>query len=147
MRDTQHEEGYAWTWEPAAAIALLAIVSAWLSVQAGRSVALFVTGQGWWWPNDQAAFSSTWGIIVGDVYAGLPINGGSGPILAWILALVILAGFGYAIGYITIRIIGSQKDKGFASRAHAEELLGITRLRKNRRIIRPDLYTNKVRSS
>lgn len=146
MRDIQHEEGYAWTWEPAAAVALLVVVSAWLSVQTGRSVALFLTGQGWWWPSDQATISSTWGVIAGDVYAGLQLSGESGPILAWILALVMLANLGYAIGFITVRIVATQKDKGWASRAHAEELLGITRLRKTRKIIRPDLYNKKVRS-
>jgi hypothetical protein len=38
---------------------------------------------------------------------------------------------------------GPGRMRGVASRAEAERLLGVTRLRKNRTIIRPDLYRKR----
>lgn len=143
MDDQQHKDGYPWTWEPAAAVALGLATIAVLSLQLGRTAALLVTGSGTWWPAPEQLITSTWGITQGHLDAGLPNvihDATAPPWLAWTLAAVFALALSTAGGWLLWRLRGHGAMKGMATTDQANQLLGVARLRKNRRIIRPDLY-------
>lgn len=146
MTDSQHEDGYAWTWEPAVgaltAVALLGV----LALQAGRSLTLAITGAGWHWPPSTALVISSWGILVGNLGAGLTTThqGSGAVVLAWAVAgALFMAGLAAAT-VVALRVMAGRRFKGMASPGQAEKLLGLSRLRATRAVIRPDLY-RKVR--
>ena len=141
MTDSQHDDGYAWTWEPAVGalttIALLAVVA----VQAGRSLTLAAAGAGWHWPPSAALVTSSWGILTGDLHAGLTTTHGAATVwVAWVIAgALFIAGLAAAI-VLALRVTSGRRFKGMATTGQAEQLLGLGRLRANRAVIRPDLY-------
>ncbi len=140
MTDSQHDDGYAWTWEPAVgaltAIALLGVVA----VQAGRSLTLAAAGAGWHWPPSAALVTSSWGILTGNLHAGLTTHGDAAVWVAWaIAAALFIAGLTAAI-VLALRVTAGRRFKGMATTGQAEQLLGLGRLRANRAVIRPDLY-------
>lgn len=144
MSDSQHEDGYAWTWEPAAGALATVGTCAVVSVQAGRSLALAVAGAGWHWPPSTTLVTSTAGILTGDLGAGLnPTIDAAGvgePWVAWITAAVFFVAALTGAVVVAVRWVACRRHKGMATAAHAEQLLGLGRLRATRAVIRPDLY-------
>ncbi|TRY19414.1 hypothetical protein FOJ82_00405 [Tessaracoccus rhinocerotis] len=147
MDDYQHKDAYPWTWEPAAAAAVVLGCIGVLSLQLGRSTALLVSGAGIWWPAPQQLLISTWGISQGNLAAGLPntVTTTSQNELAWILAALFAAVMCAGGGWLLWRLRGHASAKGMASTEQATQLLGLVRLRKSRRIIRPDVYGSMPR--
>lgn len=133
---------YPWTWEPVAASALGFGLIALLGIHLGRALACLISGQGIRITEHDAVFSSTWPILTGDASAGLtgPVDV-PGSVLAISIAftvLVLLASC--AIGLLcAFRRWGPLALKGVATPEEAGRLLGVQRLRKNRKITRPDL--------
>ena len=142
MTDSQHEDGYAWTWEPAVGaltgVAFLGVVA----LQAGGSLALLIAGEGWQWPPSTALVTSCWGILTGDLHAGLTTTdqASGAVVLAWALAGALFIVGLAAATVVAVRVVAGRRFKGMASAGQAEQLLGLGRLRANRAVIRPDLY-------
>lgn len=148
MRSDQHADGWAWTWEPAAALISGFVAVVLFAVQLGRSIALFLVGEGWWWPPAPELATSAWGIVTGDVYAGLPATGATGPTLTWIIATILSVAGLVAAAVVGYRLRAAARHKGMATRQEAEQLLGLSRLRANKKVIRPDLHnTTRTKSS
>lgn len=147
MDDHQHKDAYPWTWEPAAAAAVVLACIGVLSIQLGRSAALLVSGAGITWPAPHQLLTSTWGITQGNLTAGLPntITQAAQTELAWLLTGLIAAALCTGTGWLLWRLLGRTSAKGMATTEQATQLLGLARLRKNRRIIRPDLYGRTLR--
>lgn len=146
MTDSRYEDGYAWTWEPAVGALTLVAFLGVVAVQAGRSLTLAAAGAGWHWPPSAALVTSSWGILTGNLHAGLTSAHGAGGIVwvAWVIAAALfIAGLTAAI-VIALRVTAGRRFKGMATTGQAEQLLGLGRLRANRAVIRPDLY-RKVR--
>lgn len=144
MKDTQHNDGYPWTWEPAAITVLLVLIIGVLTVQVGRSTALLLSGAGLWWPETQMVVVSTWAILGGDTTAGLTENiPASTPMwLVWVMtALTAMLICGSCIW--CVRRLRSGAVNGMATTHQAHHLLGLRRLRQTRSIIRPDLYPRR----
>ena len=141
MSDSQHDDGYAWTWEPAAGGLAAVVILALVAVQAGRSLALALAGAGWHWPPSTTLVTSTAGILTGNLNAGLGSVAVAGePWVAWITAAVLFVAAVIAAVVVAVRWVASRRHKGMATTAHAEQLLGLGRLRATRAVIRPDLY-------
>jgi len=142
MTDSQHEDGYAWTWEPAVGALTTVAILGVMALQAGRSLTLLIAGEGWQWPPSTALVTSCWGILTGNLHAGVtPTNPVTGSVvLAWALAgALFIAGLAAATT-LALRVVAGRRFKGMASAGQAEQLLGLGRLRANRAVIRPDLY-------
>ena len=162
QRERRHDP-YPWTWEPAALVGLLVVLGLVLGVQLGRSLANLIAGAGWTWPAAAATSAASsgpdvpspvgasfWlsllGVLSGDAGAGLAEptpHGLAGPGLVWtsvaateaaILTVLVWAGVQAYLRW------GPGRLRGMATRAEAEAILGVTRVRKVAVIVRPDLY-------
>lgn len=107
-------------------------------------IACWLNGQGFAWTSRTQLFSATGGIIAGDASAGLSRNavGITTSDLAWSIAFVELVSLGAAAWLVHAVLVrwGPLAIKGVAAAGEAERLLGLSRLRRVRRVIRPDLY-------
>lgn len=163
MQRERRRDPYPWTWElPVAAAVLVAVVIV-AGIQLGRTVANLIAGGGWTWPASgtttgtgfetgspigTAFWTSLPGIVGGDSAVGLPAgsagsDGLAGPGLLWAsitaTELTLLTLTAWAGIWLYLRR-GPGRMRGMATVAEAENLLGVTRLRKVAPIVRPDLY-------
>lgn len=144
---------YPYTWEIPIGILTGWLLLAGLGVQLGRTLANATAGAGWAWPTGRALYTSLPAILAGNPAAGLALSGGAaGPaaLYAWLIAtqLAILTGYTTALLWAGRRW-GTGRMKGMATPGEAEQVLGLTRLRRNATLIRPDLHppTNRRRLS
>lgn len=122
-----------------------------LGVHAGRAVATVIAGGGLVWPAAQDLVQSVPAVLGGDHHAGLPAadlpvhHGEPGPdvgLLRWcigVVEVVLLALAGWC-GVAALQRWGPARMKGVASREEAATILGASRLRTVRAVVRPDLY-------
>jgi hypothetical protein len=145
MQRSRRHDPHPFTWEiPAAIIAAVLLVLV-LGVHIGRAAANLLAGAGWGWPARDELFRSLPGILGGDGAAGLPraLHGGAGQGALWTsigaceLLLLTLLGWAFKIG---LDRWGPHRVQGMATRAQAEQMLGLPRLRKASAVVRPDLY-------
>ena len=145
MQRSRRRDPYPLTWEiPLGIVAAVLLVLAG-GVHAGRAVANLLAGAGWALPARVEVFTSLPGVLAGDAAAGLTALGGpvAGPALLWIclavteLALLAVIAAGAWAG---MDRWGPGRLRGMATRAEAERLLGLSRLRSVRAVVRPDLY-------
>ena len=145
MQRSRRHDPYPFTWEIPAAIIVSVLLVLVLGVHIGRATANLLAGAGWTWPNREELFRSLPAILGGDGGAGLPraFHGGAGQSALWTsisvceLLLLILLGWGFKIG---LNRWGPHRVQGMATRAQAEQMLGLPRLRKASAVVRPDLY-------
>lgn len=156
---------YPWTWEIPAAATCLVLTGLVSGIQVARTLANLAYGAGLTWPAAQqvadgaaaspiptpspvgAAFwTSLPAIVTGDAAAGLsqPVPTGLAPSwLVWVsLALTELLILG-ATTWVCVQWHlrwGPGRMRGMASRAEAEQLLGLRRIRRVASLVRPDLY-------
>lgn len=146
LQQSHRSDPYPYTWEIPAAITAAVVLVLILGLQLGRSMANLCTGHGWVWPTGRRVFTSLPGILHGDAGAGLASGDWASPaqLTLWlvIVELLILTGL-ITAGLWGMRRWGPHRMKGMASADQAETVLGLTRLRKVRGIIRPDLYPTR----
>lgn len=148
MAAPQHQDDHPWTWEPAAAFIAIITAVAILSIQLGRSIALLLTGAGWRWPDTSTLVTSTWPILTGNTLAGLHATNDAPPSPQWVVwacAATLFTGTILIASVGIIRWLTTSRHKGMASTTEAQQLLGRSRLRAHRTIIRPDLYRKNHR--
>jgi hypothetical protein len=114
-------------------------------IHLGRGIANVLAGAGWAFPRRVELFRSLPPVLLGDAAAGLEgLNGSmSSPAAVWIWVVtseVMLLAVAVFILKLVVDRWGPGRLRGMASRGEAERLLGVTRLRKVRRVVRPDLY-------
>ena len=145
MQTERRHTPYPFTWEVPAGIVASAALALVLGVHAGRAVANWSAGIGWRWPVAADLFSSLPAVLGGDASAGLgtALHSAASPsqVLGWVAAaeaLILL--IVVAIAVYCLRRWGPGRLKGMATPAEAEASLGLSRPRRVRRVIRPDLY-------
>lgn len=148
QRERRHNP-YPLTWEIPVGIACLLLLLLVLGAHGGRAAANLFAGGGLTFPPATDLFPSSIGLIQGDAGAGLshpPTDlASSGTLLAWIMAAeVLVLVLGAWAGVAAYLRWGPGRMKGMATKTQAEALLGLTRLRKTRAVVRPDLYGKKV---
>jgi type IV secretion system protein VirD4 len=135
------------TWElPAAATLVWAAVAAML-LPAGRGAASWLTGAGWVWPKTEAGLTASLvGLLTGHPSRGLIAPTASAlPTASVVYLLVTLVEVAWLIVSLLVlrewwRTWGPGMREGLADRAEVEKVLGRSRMRRNRNVIRPDLY-------
>lgn len=141
--DRRHDP-YPYTWEPPVAILTGWLLLAALGVHLARALANWTAGGGWNWPAGRTLYSSLPAVLAGHPTAGITATGptASTPALyGWLIATQLILLAGYATGLLwAARRWGPGRMKGMASPDEAEQVLGLTRLRRNAPLIRPDLY-------
>ncbi|CAM3820787.1 hypothetical protein [Nocardioides zeicaulis] len=156
---------YPWTWEIPAAVTCLVLTGLVSGIQVARTLANLAYGAGLTWPAAQQAadgaaaspiptpspvgaafWTSLPGIVAGNAAAGLPQPvppGLAPPWLVWVslalTELLILGATTWACVQCHLRW-GPGRMRGMASRAEAEQLLGLRRIRRVASLVRPDLY-------
>ena len=117
-------------------------------VHLGRGVANVLAGAGWAFPGRVDLFRSLPGVLGGDAGAGLDDLDGarSSPAMLWtwtvVTEVMLLAVCVFVLKLVLDRW-GPGQMRGMASRGEAERLLGVTRLRKVRSVVRPDLHRKR----
>ena len=135
---------YPYTWEIPIGILTGWLLLAGLGLHLGRALANWAAGAGWTWPTGRALYTSIPAVLAGDSAAGLAgADGAASPatLHVWLSAVELLILAGYTVVLIWAgRRWGPGRMKGMASPAEAEQVLGLTRLRRNAPLIRPDLH-------
>jgi len=118
---------------------------------AAQATAGFLTGRGWLWPDSPHLLAAVGGLLTGKTGVGVHpllaagfVDTGLPP--AWLVyvfvgvfELVLLAVTVWAVARFWTGL-GPGRRYGMATRVEAETVLGVGRLRRVRKIIRPDLY-------
>jgi len=139
---------YPWTWEIPTAVALMVVLVMTLALHAARAIANVLAGAGWRFPAREELFTSLPGLLGGDAGAGLVGPSGryvsSGALWVWIVLteVVVLVIVALVVRW-GLAQWGPGRVQGMATAAESEQLLGISRLRRNAAIIRPDLHSKK----
>jgi hypothetical protein len=142
---SRRQDPYPWTWEIPLVIVIAGLVLISFGVHLGRAVANVLTGSDWRFPSRGSLFSSLPAVLRGDARAGLVDLHGPGASPSSLLTCVAAT----ELILLTTSVVlikwgldrwGPGRTKGLATQGEAEKLLGVTRLRRSRRIIRPDLY-------
>ena len=161
MQRERRRDPYPWTWELPLGIGIGVLLMVTVGIQVGRAVANLVAGSGWTWPATTAGasgpfpsplgrafWSSLPRVLTGHADAGLspvpPASDLASRELLWaclvVTQLLLLAGCGW-VGARGYQRWGPGRMRGMATAAEAETLLGLTRLRKVAKYVRPDLYS------
>jgi hypothetical protein len=144
-QQSRRHDPYPWTWEVPVGIALVILLVLVCGVHLGRGIANVLTGAGWAFPGRVELFRGLPDVWGGDAGAALDaLNGSrSSPAMLWtwvvVTELMLLAVCMFVLKMVLNRW-GPGRMRGMASRGEAERLLGVTRLRKVRCVVRPDLY-------
>ena len=135
------------TWELPAATALGWVGVAAMLLPAGRGAASWLTGGGWVWPTTGAGMTASLiGQLTGHLSAGLTAPTASAlPAAGVVYLLVAMVELAWLIVSLLAlrawwRTWGPGMREGLADRVEVEKVLGLSRMRRNRRVIRPDLY-------
>jgi hypothetical protein len=144
-QQSRRHDPYPWTWEIPVSIALVILLVLVCGVHLGRGIANVLTGAGWAFPGRVDLFRSLPDVLGGDAEAGLDDFDGymPSPATLWtwtvVTEVMLLAVCVFVLKMVLDRW-GPGRIRGMASRGEAERLLGVTRLRKVRSVVRPDLY-------
>ena len=144
-QQSRRHDPYPWTWEIPVGIALVILLVPVCGVHLGRGIANVLTGAGWAFPGRVDLFKSLPDVLRGDAGAGLDDHDGymPSPATLWtwtvVTEVMLLAVCVFVLKMVLDRW-GPGRMRGIASRGEAERLLGVTRLRKVRSVVRPDLY-------
>lgn len=151
MQRERVQDPYPLTWEiPLAAVCAVLVLEV-AACQLARSVANWFAGAGWRWPAPANLATCLPGIVGGDAAAGLPgihHAANSAALWSWLIVvnLVVIIGF-TAAAMVAWRRWGPGRMLGVATVTEAHQLLGRDRLRKVRRVVRPDLFPGRPKAS
>ena len=149
---SRRQDPYPWTWEIPLVIILAVLVLISFGVHLGRAIANVLAGSDWRFPSRVDLFSSLPAVLRGDAGAGLVDL--HGPVASLSSLLMCIGATELILLAVTVLLLkwgldrwGPGRMKGVATAGEAERLLGVTRLRRNRRIVRPDLYRKDRRGA
>lgn len=135
------------TWEIPAAGTLCWLMLSLALLPAGQGAAGWLFAGGFVWPADQPSLmSSIGGLLTGRPGQGLlPADAehlASTPSIYLLIGLCEIALMALTVWVLVAwwRHMGPGKQQGMASRVEVEKVLGMSNLRKKRKVIRPDLY-------
>ncbi len=139
------------TWETPAAAAAAMASGVVLMLPLGQGVAGVLIGRGWAWPQNKKGLpASVGGLISGHPGRGLTADQAAHVPAAVAVYLFIVLGelllIALAVYALVLwwRHLGPGAQLGMADRVEAETVLGLSGLRKSRKVIRPGRYGASV---
>ena len=139
----RRRDPYPFTWEIPVGILTGWLLLASLGVHAARAIANWIAGAGWTWPEGKNLFTSLPKVLAGDPAAGLTLHSAAASpaaLYGWLVSVqLLLLAATIAATVWGLRRWGPGRMHGMASAQEAEQLLGISRLRRVAPIVRPDL--------
>ena len=143
LQSDRRRDPYPFTWEIPVGILTGWLLLAGLGVQLARTLANWAAGAGWIWPTGRALSSSLPAVLAGNPQAGLILHStpaSRAALYGWIITTQLLLAAATILAALWMHHRwGAGRMKGMASGAEAEAVLGVTRLRRNSAVIRPDL--------
>jgi hypothetical protein len=143
LQSDRRRDPYPFTWEIPVGILTGWLLLAGLGIQLARTLANWTAGAGWIWPTGKALYSSLPAVLAGNPQTGLilhPATASRAALYGWIITIQLLLAVATILAaFWMYRRWGAGRMKGMASGAEAEAVLGVTRLRRNSAVIRPDL--------
>lgn len=145
LQQERRRDPYPHTWEIPAGTAVMTLLLAVAGAQLGRSLANWFAGADWHWPQGRTLLTSIPAILGGNATAGLtptphPVASPTA-VIGWIIAVeLILLATVFTGTLLALRRWGPGRMRGMATPTEVETVLGVSRLRRVRHIIRPDLY-------
>ena len=143
MQQSRRTTPYPYTWEIPLTATITVVLTLVLAAHTARTLANVFAGAGWDFTPQAELFTALPGILGGDARAALDPGAAAGPgllytclVLVELLALVLIVWA--VIG--GMRRWGPARVRGMATRAEADTLLGVGRLRRVAPVVRPDLH-------
>ena len=139
---------YPFTWEVPAAVLLCVVYALVMAIHLGRGAACYVATGRWQLTPASNLISALPGILTGDASAGLAEAScratSASSFAVWVtLALLVVTALLVVAGRLLLTRWGPGRMKGLSTAGDAETILGLSRLREVRHIIRPDLHPRK----
>jgi len=143
MQQSRRTTPYPYTWEIPLTATITVILTLVLSAHTARTLANVVAGAGWDFTPQAELFTALPDILGGDARAGLDPGVSASPGLLYTCLVVVEFVTVMLIGWSVIagmRQWGPARVRGMATRAEADTLLGVGRLRRVAPVVRPDLH-------
>ena len=148
MQRSRRTNPYPFAWEIPLAIVVGILCLFVLGIQTGRSVANLAAGNGWVFVGSEALFTSLPGVLRGDATAGLSsLTSPATQAQLWTSIAIVQFLVLFACAALAVAVWrrwGPTRLHGMATTAEAEQLLGLARLRRHARVIRPDLHSRPL---
>lgn len=148
MQQSRRTTPYPYTWEIPLTATITVVLTLVLAAHTARTLANVFAGAGWDFTPHAGLFTALPGILGGDARAALGPGAAASPgllytclVLVELLTLVIIV---WAV-IAGMRQWGPARVRGMATRAQADTLLGLRRLRKVAPVVRPDLHRKAPR--
>ncbi len=143
MQQSRRTTPYPSTWEiPLGAAMAIGLVLV-LAAHAARTLANLLVGAGWDFTPQGELFTALPALLAGNARAGLAAGPAASPGLLYaclvLVELIAVLIMGWAI-VAGMRRWGPARVRGMATRAQAQTLLGVRRLRRIAPVVRPDQY-------
>ena len=149
MQQSRRTTPYPYTWEIPLTATITVVLTLVLAAHTARTLANVFAGAGWDFTPHAALFTALPGILGGDARAGLGPGAAASPALLYTCVVLVEVVAVMLIVWAAIagmRHWGPARVRGMASRAEADTLLGLQRLRKVAPVVRPDLHRKGGRS-
>ena len=143
MQQSRRTTPYPYTWEIPLTATITVVLTHVLAAHTARTLANVFAGAGWEFTPHAELFTALPGILGGDARAGLGPGPAASPSLLYTCLVVVEVVTVTLIVWAVIagmRQWGPARVRGMATRAEAETLLGVGRLRKVAPVVRPDLH-------
>ncbi|GAA4386581.1 hypothetical protein GCM10023153_00310 [Ornithinibacter aureus] len=143
MQQSRRTTPYPYTWEIPLTATITVVLTLVLAAHTARTMANVFAGAGWDFTPHAALFTALPGILDGDARAGLDPGASASPALLYTCLVLVEVVTVILIVWAVIagmRQWGPARVRGMASRAEADTLLGVGRLRKVAPVVRPDLH-------
>jgi hypothetical protein len=147
MQQSRRSTPYPYTWEAPLTATITVVLTLVVAAHTARTLANVFAGAGWDFSPHAALFTALPGILGGDARAGLDPGASASPALLYTCLVVVEVVTVTLIVWAVIagmRQWGPARVRGMATRAEADTLLGLGRLRKVAPVVRPDLHGKAV---
>ena len=148
MQQSRRTTPYPYTWEIPFTATITVVLTLVFAAHIARTLANVFAGAGWDFTPHAALFTALPGVLGGGARAGVGPGPPASPVLLYTSLVVVEVVTVTPIIWAVIAGMlqwGPARVRGMATRAEADTLLGLRRLRKVAPVVRPDLHGKAAR--